>query len=897
MKVKVVVDLLDSSNHVIDTLYEDTVDSVMIGNIYDLPLDINTEGLAPGYYGIRATFINPTTGLVITTITREKALNVSSKVPDSSMIGIPSLAAPDELGVGNKYKGQIVVPVKVPISYSVGRKVYLDKDGTQTTIVPEGTTILNPDTPLSIDINYDTSSLVEGRYDVILHLWDSEGDVFLQADIGDLIMQAEALEIPKLPDKDMFGTPKLTAEDEVEIGQIWSGSISIPNKVLDAYPIGHRAYIRKGDVGAIISPSKTTTVNPEEADLPLSISLDTADADLPAGLYDIYLELWDINGDVFLQADIGDLILKSIQLPEVPTSSMVGLPIVTAPETISSGGIWSGEIAVPITVPKTYFVSRKVYLEKDGVQTTVVTQGPVTLNPDSILDIPFNFDTSGIAAGNYGVYLQMFDNAGNSFFLMNIFNLDIKLPELPITTEGLDFTSFLKENIPSFTAPLALGINPEDYHQSADLPINLSIPLPSIAGIYGSEKEFRFAVFTELSPDWYSGFNSLETPAQLSPSGRTSMGLGEVGNVYTIVNLKTGQANNFDLDYKIERLTAAMLLNDSTVNQTMCKVWVTIKEVEPGDPLTMIKGDRRVIYDRLFSGITVFQGIIGTISLFNVKEMDIGTPIFNLPSQLTVGDTSSGTIIVPPSPVPVSFSISRRIYLTEKGKSPSVAELLPKGSSEMTPGNSLTLPVNIDTSGLSGGDYDIHLDIWNADGALLFSQIIGTINLLPNIGNITADYSSQINSFLSRIIEANDYTATKSIFADINSSDMPDILKTALKSLATKKRLAISMVETDKFPEAKNVANMFTGQKGEFTASKPILARTINFSALGIEKFISLVGVSPPPGIKITDIADSGSSKFKVKYEVTMGLPQPNLDVVKQLLGGADISSVLTPLL
>jgi len=100
-------------------------------------------------------------------------------------------------------------------------------------------------------------------------------------------------------------------------------------------------------------------------------------------------------------------------VPEVPMIDILAQPSLNLPRQINVGDAWAGSVSLPTfgTVP--YFVeAHLVMVDPSGYQYTG-GQGSRTLSPRETLQVPINFDTAGLPAGNYSLFLMVYNQVGH----------------------------------------------------------------------------------------------------------------------------------------------------------------------------------------------------------------------------------------------------------------------------------------------------------------------------------------------------------------------------------------------------------------------------------------------------------------------------------------------------
>lgn len=1047
-RVSVLIELLDSDNNVVAPLYEGTT-SAELNIPRGITLNIHTGKLSSGYYGLKATFRDFETGALIASKLYPNAIHIREvyvppppppppevppevpDVPDISMFGDPTTTLPESLVIGQPLSGMVSIPSMVPIAYSIGRQIYLEKGGYQYTVVPGDAIFVNPNTTLSVPVNFSTAGLEEGTYDIFLQVWDIYGNVFMLVDVGDLVLSLEGVipepptppEIPELPDasmfddpvmnipaniamqsgarvignitlpnlgtlktynvgylvrlrkagetfpcsdgsvavgagapmvlpvdqsvnnfggrgtyqvlltvtpdllsnvvvgeirlyepepelpsvpnSSMFGLPTDSIPSEILIGQVLNGQVSITSLVPTTYPIGRRVYVVKdGEETDIVSAS---SVNISAGTFTVPVNFNTEG--MEEGTYDVYLEMWDVLGNVFLDIMLGTIIFTmSLVYPEVPDSSMFEAQT-TLPDAEYIGNTWIGTIAVQNLVPIAYVIDREVYLEKGGVKTTVIPREEITVNPDTTQSLSISFDTSGLSEGKYDVFLKLYDQLGNAFLLFDIDKLimSMEIPSLPtpdmIGSPILDIPLvWVKGSSVVWDGTISVPITaPIAYQFYTRLRLG---PL-SKSWNTNTAEDFILSIEENLSGFATGNYNiTLEVSDHLGHLLKTfDLGVLEIKtisdllgtpilNVPTIlergstswtgdITIPTSLPVDVNIDGEVK------LYNDSLGRFTVGNISTTVPVNENiVIPISIPSSDLFIgDYDIQLSLNSAGKMIIRNLSLGILSVVDllpslpdasmIGLPQINIPTDLQIGDTITGNITIPMT-TPVEYEFkgislklrkgTRTFYLVE-----DMAVTIPATGSLVFPIN-LTIPNYWEI-----GDWQLLLTLKNKFNQIIVSDLLlGILSIIPT--PLSFDQISQVEDFLTQLSSSTDLETMHTIYSNITSSGLPSVIKTPLLDAVQDRINAFNYAEafTNRFPDP---TRCFSGYEGEISVVKPEGFLLINFDFVGMEQIVEFLRLSlipQPVGIEITDWSDSGSyglpgSRVKFDYRVAIG--------------------------
>ncbi|KKL80038.1 hypothetical protein LCGC14_2008810, partial [marine sediment metagenome] len=335
-------------------------------------LRLSTAGLPPGVYSVMVEIYDSTTGVLLTAMTLPSRLSIKEialpvvpepplpvvpevptiepvfpEVPTVDILGTPRLFLPGQLNVGDTWRGSFGLPSLSPVPLFIETQLVLrDPQGFES-IVGQGGRIVQPFETLQIPVNFDTSDLAAGNYTILLRVFDQAGLQITEFPMGFLTM-LEAIappipvvpEIPGLPEiptaptlpiADMFALPSVYLPTEVEIGELWSGDISIPTQVpfalqalpsLPSYPVNAGLQLENPAGQPFNVGTYRPTFMPGE---PINLPVNFDTSVLPEGIHNLTLNIEDLQGNpLFPPPGISGIIgtlqaLMPFELPEIPT--------------------------------------------------------------------------------------------------------------------------------------------------------------------------------------------------------------------------------------------------------------------------------------------------------------------------------------------------------------------------------------------------------------------------------------------------------------------------------------------------------------------------------------------------------------------------------------------------
>jgi len=280
-------------------------------------------------------------------------------LPTAGMFKLPVIALPSSVTLGDIWPGSITIPTIWPSGLPTPPSL----PAFPVTVVgilqaptgegfPLGYNSLSfvPGQPISIPINFDTSNLPgAGDYSLLLRIVDMKANTLFSQIIGRLQVLAALRPptlppAPTLPTAGMFKAPSVNLPRSVTLGDIWSGSITIPTishldlaslgaiwsgaispPSLPSYPISV--------VGTLQSPTgkgfpvitQSPSFSPGQ-DISLPINFNTSN--LPgAGNYSLLLRIVDMAGNALFSQSIGSLqVLAAALVPPIPPVPLPAAP-------------------------------------------------------------------------------------------------------------------------------------------------------------------------------------------------------------------------------------------------------------------------------------------------------------------------------------------------------------------------------------------------------------------------------------------------------------------------------------------------------------------------------------------------------------------------------------------
>jgi len=324
---------------------------------------------------------------------------------------------------------------------------------------------VNPQIPSIQNIRLSTSGLPSGTYSVEVEIYDSATGAFVTSrsllnrlEISEIVVPVPPVipppVIPVTPTLDMLGTPSLYLPGQIQVGDVWAGSVSLPTFATVPVFIESRLLLRDVQGFEYIVAQGGRTLSPGEF-LQVPVNLDTTG--FTPGNYTILLRAFNPAGLMVGEFPMGILSMIAAALPEIPalvppplpvtavptlpTYDMFSTPSVNLPSQLEIGEIWQGNITIPTMVPAALqaFPSLPPFPADIGLQLQspsgrmfdVGSYRP-TFTPGQTINLPVNFDTSQLSEqGINNLVMKISDIQGNPLFSNVIGSLRSMLPEIP----------------------------------------------------------------------------------------------------------------------------------------------------------------------------------------------------------------------------------------------------------------------------------------------------------------------------------------------------------------------------------------------------------------------------------------------------------------------------------
>jgi len=324
---------------------------------------------------------------------------------------------------------------------------------------------VNPQIPSMQNIRLSTSGLPSGTYSVDVEIYDSTTGTFVTSrtllnrlEISEIVVPVPPVipppVIPVTPTLDILGTPSLYLPGQIQVGDVWAGSVSLPTFATVPVFIESRLVLRDALGFEDIVAQGGRTLSPGEF-LQIPVNLDTTG--FSAGDYTILLRAFGPAGLMVGEFPMGILSMIAAGLPEIPTLvpapfpvtavptlptvDMFSTPSINLPTQIEIGEIWQGNITIPTKVPSALqaFPSLPSFpadiglkLQTPSGQMFDVGSWRPSFTPGQNINLPVNFDTSMLSEqGINNLVMEISDIQGNPLFSNAISTLRSMLPEIP----------------------------------------------------------------------------------------------------------------------------------------------------------------------------------------------------------------------------------------------------------------------------------------------------------------------------------------------------------------------------------------------------------------------------------------------------------------------------------
>ena len=253
---------------------------------------------------------------------------------------------------------------------------------------------------------------------------------------------------PALPSAQMLGQPVLNLPRQLTVGEVWSGSISLPTFGPAPYFLTTRLLLEDPQGYEIPVAEVARTIQPSET-IQIPVNLNTSG--YTPGDYTIILGVLDQMGTMIHQFALGLLsLLAAIPIPEVLTADIFETPQLSAPSQVTLGDIWSGNISIPTIAPPgvppappgvppaATPIGISLQLEDPRGTRWWVSSLSKTFTPGQPLSYPINFNTGqdydgyGLSPGWHNILLTISDATGNIILEQIVGPLNLlPLPEIP----------------------------------------------------------------------------------------------------------------------------------------------------------------------------------------------------------------------------------------------------------------------------------------------------------------------------------------------------------------------------------------------------------------------------------------------------------------------------------
>jgi len=320
----------------------------------------------------------------------------------------------------------------------------------------------SPQVPATQNMRLNTEGMPSGLYSVVAEIYDSTtgallttlslpGRLQIREIAAPVVPVPPPPVVPEVPTQDILGMPSLNLPRQINVGDIWSGTVSLPT-------FGTVPYFVEAHMVMIDPSGYEYTVGQGGRTLPLGDTLQVPinynTAGLPAGNYSLFLMVYDQFGQLVAQLPMGFLSMLEAVLPPVPeiptvptapTVDMFGTPSVNLPSQVEIGEIWQGNLSIPTYVPPAQLPAlmqlpslpplwADIELQLQSPTGQMFRVGPhfATFTPGETITLPINFDTSVLPQeGIYNLVMTIQDLQGNTLFSNVIGTLWAMMPAVP----------------------------------------------------------------------------------------------------------------------------------------------------------------------------------------------------------------------------------------------------------------------------------------------------------------------------------------------------------------------------------------------------------------------------------------------------------------------------------
>jgi len=383
----------------------------------------------------------------------------------------------------------------------------------------------NPQSPTIQRVRLNTEGMPSAVYSVVAEVYDVITGTLLTARtlpsrllIRDIVAPEIPLPpipeipspvVPVVPTLDVLGTPSLNLPSQINVGDPWQGSVSLPtfgpvpffgeSRLLIRDPFGAEQIVAQG--GRTIQPGEI-----------LKIPVDFDTSGFAGGNYPISLLVFDQMGTKIAEFPMGFLSMLEAfvpgapQLPALPTADMFGTPSVNLPSQIEIGELWQGDINIPTMAPPALIglpampslpVDLGLQLQNPAGQLFTIGSWRPTFSPGQPINLPINFDTSALPQeGFHNLVMSIKDLQGNTLFSNIIGSLQALLPEGLPGIPGLP-GDLIPSRFPSVN--VNLGPSEVDWGDSLDIPVTFTHEgAPEEVTLYAAIGNWGFAGFDEI---------------------------------------------------------------------------------------------------------------------------------------------------------------------------------------------------------------------------------------------------------------------------------------------------------------------------------------------------------------------------------------------------------------
>jgi len=277
-----------------------------------------------------------------------------------------------------------------------------------------------PQIPSITAVRAPTEGLPLGAYDAFAEIYDSETNALLDSRSFPARLYIQEVvppempappappppEVPTAPTADMLGQPQVDLPYQMTVGETWTGSVSLPTMAPVPLFFNTRLILRDPRGIEVRVAEAGQTLQPGQL---LQIPVNFNTSGFAPGTYPILLRVFDQFGNPIWEFPLGFLSMLEalVEIPELPTADMIGLPSMTLPSQVTARDIWAGTVSVPTFAPAPYSLNAQLLLE--GTQVGQVTR---LVQPGQTIEFPVSLNTLGYTPGDYAITLRVFDQFG-----------------------------------------------------------------------------------------------------------------------------------------------------------------------------------------------------------------------------------------------------------------------------------------------------------------------------------------------------------------------------------------------------------------------------------------------------------------------------------------------------